>query len=149
MINFNTTEYDKLKISFLKRMADYWLRQFLLNNTKQNAYKQIKCPIKNRYFKPNNMEASHFIDRSVMATRYDLDNVHLISKQSNTWDAQVQVEGYKSKHHKEYEEMLKFKLGEKKFEELLDKSKEITIFARKDYIRVIEKFRNGSTKTSF
>lgn len=77
-----------------------------------------------------------------MSTRYDLDNCHLISSQSNTWDAQVPKEGYKSLHHYEYEIWLRQKIGEKKFEELLCKSKKLVIFTKKDYIKVIKKFRD-------
>lgn len=87
------------------------------------------------------MQASHFIDRATMSTRYDLDNVWLISSQSNTWDAQVSEEGYKSKHHKDFEDFLIEKIGTKKLNNLLDRSNIITIFAKEDYIEVIENFR--------
>ena len=97
--DFNTEDYDSLKISQLKRMADYWLR-------------------------------------------YDLNNVWLISEQSNTWDAQTQVEGYKSLHHKEFEEMLKKEIGEEKFNNLLSTKNNLRIFKRKNYIETIKKFRD-------
>lgn len=137
-IDFNTEDFDELKISELKRIADYWLRQSLLYISKRNGLNYVLCPLKNKYYPEDRMQASHFIDRSCMELRYDLDNVHLISSNSNMWDAKVPVEGYKSKHHKEYEEYL----GEEKVENLLHRSKKITIFARQDYIDVIKRFRD-------
>jgi len=141
-IDFETEDYDNLKNGQLKRMADFWQRRYLLKNAKRNGYNQVWCPVKERYYNENKMEASHFIDRSVMSTRYDKDNVWLISKQSNTWDAREQVERYKSLHHKEFEELLVKEIGEKNIKKLLAKSKSLTIFAKKDYIDKIKKFRD-------
>jgi len=136
-IDFKTKEYDKLTISDLKRVADYWLRQFLLKREGNHNY--LHCPLKNRSYTSNNMECAHYIDRGIMNTRYDLTNVHLVSKQSNSFDAQVQVEGYKSLHHKDFENFL----GERLVEDLRERSKIIKVFQREDYIGVIEKFRGN------
>ena len=136
-VDFNTEDYEKLSISELKRMADYWLRQYLLNREGNNYY--IHCPLKNKSYPASYMEASHYIDRGIMNTRYDLTNVHLISKQSNSFDAQVQVEGYKSLHHKDFEDYL----GSHIVEDLRERSKIIKVFQREDYIEVIEKFRGN------
>ena len=141
-IDFNTVDFEGLKISDLKRMADYWMRQYLLARANRNGYNQILCPLKNKWYSEDYIQASHFIDRSCMNTRYDLDNVTLISSHSNMWDAQESAEGFKSKHHKDYSEYL----GEKKVQELFDKSKIIRIFARQDYIDNIIKFREGCPK---
>jgi hypothetical protein len=137
IFDFNTIEYDKLSISQLKRQADYWLRQYLLNREGNHNY--IYCPLKNNSYPVEVMEVAHFIDRAIMNTRYDLTNVHLVSKQSNSYDAQVQVEGYKSKHHYDYEQYL----GEKIVQDLRERSKIIRIFQREDYIEVINKFRSN------
>lgn len=142
--DFETDDLDKLSISELKRTADYWLRQFLLHEQKNNTY--LWCPIKNKTCHKNKMHVAHFIDRAVMNTRYDLYNCHLISEDSNVWDAQIPSEGFKSKHHKEYEDWLKEKIGEEKLKELLHKSKELCIFAKEDYINVINRFRNECKK---
>lgn len=142
-IDFETEDLESLKISQLKRVADYWQRQYLLKNADRNGYGKILCPIKNTYFSEEKMQASHFIDRSKMCTRYNKNNVWLISSQSNMWDAKEKVEGYKSKHHRDFELMLIDKIGEKKFKELLDKSKNYCIFAKKDYIDIIKNFKNG------
>jgi hypothetical protein len=135
--DFNTIEYDKLSISQLKRQADYWLRQYLLSREGSQNY--IYCPLKNNSYPVEIMEVAHFIDRAIMNTRYDLCNCHLVSKSSNSFDAQVQVEGYKSKHHYDYEQYL----GEKIVQDLRERSKIIRIFQREDYIEVINKFRSN------
>lgn len=136
--DFNTTDYNKLSISQLKRQADYWLRQYLLNREGNNNY--IHCPLKDKFYPVEVMEVAHFIDRAYMNTRYDLCNCHLVSKASNSFDAQVQVEGYKSKHHYDYEQYL----GTQIVEDLRERSKIMKIFQKEDYIEVIEKFRNDA-----
>ena len=85
------------------------------------------------------MQVAHYIDRGIMNTRYDLTNCHLVSKQSNEWDAQVPKEGYKSLHHYDYEQYL----GEQIIKDLRERSKEIKIFYKEDYIKIINKFRNN------
>ena len=78
-----------------------------------------------------------------MNTRYDLTNCHLVSKQSNEWDAQVPKEGYKSLHHYDYEQFLIEEYGYEVLDFLREKSKEVKIFYKEDYIEVINKFRNA------
>lgn len=136
-LDFNTVDYSKLKISELKRIADYWLRQYLLKLTKRNGLNQIYCPIKKKFYSEDKMQVAHFIDRNKNSTRYSLENCNLVSSQSNMWDAKTPHEGYKSKHHKEYEDWL----GSEKVQKLLDKSKDTLIFARQDYVELIEKFK--------
>lgn len=139
-LDFNTEDLESLSNSDLKKIADYELRQYLLRNYPHQYY---TCPLKNKKYPVDQMHACHYIDRQCMALRYDLRNVHLISAVSNTYDAQVQVEGYKSKHHKEYEEFLVEEYGSDILDFLREKSKEIKIFYKDDYIEVINKFRNN------
>ena len=136
-LDFNTEDLEKLSLSDLKRTADYWLRQYLLKTT-EKINNKLYCPIKKKWYSEDNMQVAHFIDRVVMNTRYDLDNCHLISEQSNVWDAQIPKEGYKSLHNYDYEMWL----GEEKVKILLEKSKIIRKFAKEDYIEIINKFRN-------
>lgn len=136
-IDFNTEDLEVLKISELKRIADYWLRQYLLKKAKRRN-NLIYCPLKEKWYPEHKIQVAHFIDRAMMSCRYDLNNCNLISEQSNSWDAQIPKEGYKSKHHYDYEMWL----GQKKVEKLLQKSKQLIIFAREDYISIINKFRN-------
>ena len=60
------------------------------------------------------MQVSHFIDRNNIELAFDLNNTWLISEKSNVWDAKIPMEGYKSKHHYEYEMWLRKKIGNKK-----------------------------------
>ena len=136
VFDFETEDYEKLSSSQLKRQADYWLRKYLLKNTDSNGNRYF-CPLKERWFSAEQMHVAHFIDRSSICTRYDLDNCHLISSNSNTFDAQVQVEGFKSLHHKEYSDWL----GEEKVKQLIEKSKQICLYYPSDYIEIIKKFR--------
>ena len=138
-LDFNTKDLENLSNSDLKKIADYELRQYLLRTVKNPQF----CPIKKRMIDTYNMQVAHFIDRQCMALRYDLRNCHLISKFSNEFDAQVQVEGFKSKHHKEYEEFLVEEYGSDVLDFLREKSKEVKIFYKEDYIEVINKFRNN------
>lgn len=140
-LDYNTEDLTSLSSSELKKLADHSLRQYLLRTTENNNG-NYWCPLKKRYYPVNKMHVAHFHDRNRQNTRYSLHNCHLISEQSNMWEAQIPYEGYKSKHHYEYEIWLRDKLGEKKFEKLLQDSKELTIFTKSDYIELINKFRN-------
>ena len=137
-LDFNTQDLENLSNSDLKKIADYELRNFLL---KRETF--IWCPIKKKTYHKNEVHCCHYYDRGIMSLRYDLKNVHLISAVSNTFDAQVQVEGYKSKHHYEYELYLRSIYGDEVMKYLLDKSKEVVIFYKTDYIKIINEFRNG------
>ena len=139
-LDFNTEDLESLSNSDLKKIADYELRQYLLRN---HSHQYYTCPLKNKKYPVDQMHACHYIDRQCMALRYNLRNVHLISAISNTFDAQVQVDGYKSKHHKEYEEFLVEEYGSEVLDFLREKSKEIKIFYKDDYIEIINKFRNN------
>jgi len=138
-LDYNTEDLESLSNSDLKKVADYSLRQYLLRTVKNPQF----CPIKKKLVDTFNMQVAHFIDRQCMALRYDLNNCHLISKFSNEYDAQIQVEGYKSKHHKDYEEFLLSEYDSTILEFLREKSKEIKIFYKEDYIEVINKFRGN------
>ena len=137
-LDFNTKDLENLSNSDLKKIADYWLRHYLLKDMTYHW-----CPIKKTTLHKEKMHVCHFIDRAVMSLRYDLRNVHLISAVSNTFDAQVQVDGYKSKHHYEYELYIRSIYGDEVMKYLLDKSKEVVIFYKTDYIKIINEFRNG------
>lgn len=140
-LDFNTEDLERLSNSDLKKIADYELRQYLLRREGDVNY--IFCPLKNKNYPKENMQVAHYIDRGIMNTRYDLTNCHLISKQSNEWDAQVPKEGYKSSHHFDYEVFLKNSYGENIIDILKSKSKELKIFYKKDYINIINEFRNN------
>lgn len=141
-LDYNTEDLESLSNSELKKVADFSMRQYLLK-TASGFGERIWCPIKKRSYHKDQMHSCHFYDRGIMSLRYNLRNVHLISAVSNTFDAQVQVEGYKSKHHKEYEEFLVSEYGDSVLDFLREKSKEIKVFYKQDYIEVINKFRGN------
>jgi len=140
-LDYNTEDLESLSTSELKKIADHALRQYLLRTTENNNGNYF-CPLKQRWYPENKIHVAHFYDRNRLRTRFSLDNCFLISEQSNMWEAQVPCEGYKSKHHYEYEIWLRKKLGEKKFEDLLQESKKLIIFAKEDYIDIINNFRD-------
>ena len=135
--DFTTTDYNKLKISDLKSMADYWFRQYLIEKSTKQGNK-IWCKITERYQSLENTHVCHYIDRATMCTRWDEDNCIIGSSQSNLFESKIPHETSRSLHHYKLEQIL----GEKKVKELLVKSKNICILHRRDYIELIEKFRN-------
>ncbi len=140
-LDYNTEDLESLSSSDLRKVADYALRQYLLKtNVRDDGL--YRCPLKKQWYQKDKIHVAHFHDRNRLNTRYSLDNCFLISEQSNMWESQIPYEGYKSKHHYEYEIWLREKLGEKKFEDLLQESKKLVIFAKEDYIELINKFRN-------
>ncbi len=140
-LDYNTEDLESLSSSDLQKIADHSLRQYLLRTTENNNENYF-CPLKKKWYSSNKMHVAHFHDRHRLNTRYSLDNCSLISEQSNMWEAQIPYENYKSKHHYEYEIWLREKIGEENFEKLLQESKKLIIFAKEDYIELINKFRN-------
>lgn len=138
-LDFQTDDLESLSISDLKKLADYWLRQYLLRQP--NA---LYCPIKKRNYSVDKMQVAHFVDRNVNCLRYSLDNCHMISEQSNMWDAQIPKEGYKSLHHFDYEQFLLSEYGEDFVKDLKERAKNICILNKNDYICIIEKFKNNA-----
>ena len=141
-LDFNTQDLENLSNSDLKKVADYWLRNYLLRNT-TGFGERVSCPIKKQSYHKDQIHCCHYCDRAIMSLRYDLRNVHLISAVSNTFDAQVPKEGYKSLHHYDYEQLLIKEYGSEVLDFLREKSKEVKIFYKEDYIEVINKFRNN------
>ena len=143
-LDYNTEDLESLSNSDLKKIADYWLRQYLLKTTAHKYNGWYECPIKNKKYPENQIHVAHFIDRGFsMWTRYYLKNCHLISAQSNTWDAQILLDGYKSKHHYEYEIYLKQMYGDDIITELNIIAENKELFTKENYIKVINKFRNN------
>jgi hypothetical protein len=141
-LDYNTEDLESLSNSDLKKVADYWLRQYLLKNS-ENVNGKYLCPIKNKWYTPDKIQVCHYIDRGYsMWNRYFLKNCHLMSEETNCWDSKILVDGYKSKHHKEYQEFLIEKYGQEEFDKLTELSKEMKIFYKEDYIEIIKKFRN-------
>jgi hypothetical protein len=141
-LDYNTEDLESLSNSELKKLGDYWLRQYLLNNTVGSG-EIIYCELKKRNYHKDQMQVAHFFDRHILQLRFNLTNCHLISKESNEYDSKIMVDNYKSKHHKEYEEWLKQKYGEDIVEVLRNEIDISKPFTKQDYIETINKFRNA------
>lgn len=140
-LDYNTEDLERLSNSELKKLGDYWLRQYLLWKVLTNSF---YCPLKKRWFPSDKlMQVAHYMDRINTWTRYDLQNCHLVSSQSNTWDAQIPKEGYKSLHHYDYEQFLISEYGDDIINILRKKAENKEIFRKENYIEVINKFRNN------
>ena len=139
-LDYNIEDLESLSNSELKKLADYWLRQYLLEN---HTHQYFTCPLKNKKYPVDQMQVSHFFDRHILSLRWDLFNCHLISKESNEYDSKIMVKGYKSKHHKDYEEFLIEEYGSDIIEVLESKIDISRPFIKQDYIKTIENFRNA------
>lgn len=142
-LDYNTEDLESLSNSDLKKVADYWLRSYLLNSVPHKYKGWYECPIKNKKYPIDQMQVAHFFDRHILQLRFDLFNCHLISKESNEYDSKIMVEGYKSKHHKDYEQWLKEEYGDGVIELLESKIDISKPFTKQDYIKTIENFRNA------
>lgn len=141
-LDYNTEDLESLSNSELKKLGDYWLRDYLLR-TSTGFGERVWCPIKKQSYHKDQIHCCHYEDRIHPWTRYSLLNVHLLSAQSNTWDSQIMVEGHKSKHHKEYGEWLIEEYGVEILNTLRKEAKRTDSFRKEDYIEVINKFRNN------
>ncbi len=141
-LDYSTEDYKSLKISELKRVAEYWYRQNLLFITHTNIKGEYFCPLIKKWLPEDKMQVAHFRDRNHNDTVFELDNTHLISEMSNVWHAKIPMKGYKSKHHYEYEMWLREKIGNKKVEDYLYRPRNLSIFVRELYIDTIKKYRN-------
>lgn len=135
-MDFDAAPEDVHKISELKRMADYWFRQYLLRHAVRKRGR-IFCPIKKKWLRESAMQVCHFIDRSVMILRYDERNCILCSKESNEWDSKIPAEEHRSLHHKEYAEFL----GKETTLYLIEMSNKIRIFSRDNFVELIYYFK--------
>ena len=140
-LDYYTEDLDKLKISEIKKIAEYFYRQYILKITESNSKGEYFCPLLEIWLPENKMQVSHFIDRNNIELAFDLNNTWLISEKSNVWDAKIPMEGYKSKHHYEYEMWLRKKIGNKKVNKMLSIKRNFSIFVRDIYKKVINEYR--------
>lgn len=138
-------DINKLSTNELKNVTDVYFRKHLLSKAIKNGKGEIWCPVKEKYYSEDKMHVAHFRDRHHIETRYNEDNCHLISEQSNLWDSKIPYENYKSLHHYEYEIYLRKKIGDKKVEDLLCKPHNLSIFAKQYYIDLINEFRKTTS----
>lgn len=101
-INFEDKCLNKYGGNQLRKIADYRVRKYLLSRSS-------RCFLTGKDYHPSELHVSHYIDRNRVCHRWDLNNVHLINKWSNLFDAKVfnkALYGRLSKHHFEYRNKL-------------------------------------------
>ena len=131
---------ESYSTSKLKRVCDYWFRQYLISKAVVNDFGEIYCFLTLSFNAAASTHVCHYIDREYNSTRYSEDNCILCSEYTNIFEAQIEVAGYKSLHHKRFFEYL----GKDKVEKLNLLSKEIVSYGKWDYLEMILKFRNGN-----
>lgn len=93
----------KSRNSKLRKKLFTLIRKYFLDKAERDRLGRIFCPLKKKWYTEDNMQVCHFIDRFNTRLRYEEDNLLLASKESNYYDSRIQVKGYKSKHHMDYE----------------------------------------------
>jgi len=138
-INFNAPieVLESYSTSQLKRVCDYWFRQYLISKATVNDYGEIYCVLTLSFNAAASTHVCHYIDRAFNSTRYSEDNCVLCSEYTNTFEAQIEAAGYKSLHHKKFSEYL----GKDKVEKLNLLSKEFVSYSKWDYLEKIEQFK--------
>jgi hypothetical protein len=137
-VDVHKKDLSKAKITDLKRIADYWFRQYLLSKANRNKHGSIYCPLIRKWVHESQIHVCHFIDRQKGRLRYSEENCILASAYTNTVQADVRVEGYKSLHHK----LFAAYLGEERVKYLNEKAKELLRRDKVDYITLISKYKN-------
>jgi len=143
IFDFNApiSELGGYTLSKLKKVCDYWFRKYMLSVVKGRRGNFIFCPLTEKYYHLEDIHVCHYIDRACLGLRYSEENCILCSKNSNTFEAQVQVDGFKSLHHKKFAEFL----GAEKVESLNKLSQTVVSFTKDDYLCLINKFKDACT----
>lgn len=135
--NADVSVLEGYSLSELRKVCDYWFRRYLIFCSGVGEKGFILCPLTNIKVRVEDAHVCHFVDRARMSLRYSEDNCVLCSKYSNTIESRISEEGYKSLHHKKFEDFL----GAKKIEELKILSQQVVIYTKEDYLCMINKFR--------
>lgn len=141
------SELEKLSLSSLKRVCDFWFRKYLLYVAERDLQGRVYCAITEKYLAEDDVHVCHFMDRQIMSLRYNEDNCILCSAYSNSFESTVPDESkeFKSLHHRKFAAALNKKDKEKtKKIELL--SKQIVRYSKQDYLDMIVKFRGDENK---
>lgn len=137
--NADVSVLEGYSMSELRKVCDFWFRKYLMGVLGVKEKGSILCPLTNIKMRVEDAHVCHYIDRARMALRYSEDNCVLCSKYSNTIESRISEEGYKSLHHKKFEDFL----GAEKIEKLKTLSQQVVIYTKEDYLCMINKFRNA------
>lgn len=141
------SELEKLSLSSLKRVCDFWFRKYLLYRAERDLHGRVYCAVTEKYLPEDDTHVCHFIDRHVMSLRYSEDNCILCSSYSNSWESTLPDDTgeFKSLHHRKFAAALNKKDKEKiKNLELI--SKNIVRYNKSDYLQMIIKFRGDDNR---
>lgn len=142
-IDYLVDDLSHLKSSRLMKIADWYLRQYLLLSSPQRGDGRIQCFIDGKYYDPEQLEVAHYIGRRDIGYRYSLVNCHLTSRKSNSFDDKVfnpELYGRLSKHHFEYRE----RLLEEGFEDeivAMEENSALRVYTKQYYLDKIDMFK--------
>jgi hypothetical protein len=91
----------------------------------------VKCYTCGKVIHWKEADAGHFIRRGYSSVRFDERNVKVQCVECNQ---------FKNGMEESFEEQLRYDLGEKEFNELVEKGKEIIQFTDEDYKKLIHKY---------
>jgi hypothetical protein len=139
-INFKKIgDLEEYTTSQLRKIANYYLRKYLLQNSERNGKGEIFCPLKKKWYHEKDMEVSHYISRRCKHLELELDNVILSAKDSNTWDNLIFLTEFGvSQHIKDYTDYIGNDKANK-LKELKNKTP-IQIMTKDYYINKIKYF---------
>ena len=140
ILDFNAEDsvLEGYSVSELRKVCDFWFRKYLMKLSGVGEKGFILCPLTNIKVRVENAHVCHFVDRARMSLRYSEDNCVLCSKYTNTIESRISEEGYKSLHHKKFEDFL----GAEKIEKLKTLSEQVVIYTKEDYLCMINKFKS-------
>jgi hypothetical protein len=136
------SELEKLSLSSLKRVCDFWFRKYLLYRAERDLSGRVYCAITERYLPEDDVHVCHYLDRQIMSLRYSEDNCILCSAFSNSFESTVpdETKEFKSLHHRKFAAAL-IKKDKEKIKNLELLSEKIVRYTKDDYLRMITKFR--------
>ena len=136
------SKLEKLSLSFLKRVCDFWFRKYLLHRADRDLHGRVYCAVTEKYLPEDDTHVCHFIDRHVMSLRYSEDNCILCSSYSNSWESTLPDDTgeFKSLHHRKFAAALN-KKDKEKIKNLELVSKNTVRYTKQDYLDMIVKFR--------
>ena len=146
-VDYNCTDDElyKYSISKLKRVADHWLRRFLISKSRTSNNGLLVCFLTGRSYDESDLHVAHLFQRGLMSVRYNEYNCNLINKWSNTFDDQIYNEELYgkgvTKQIFEYTNKFISEFGLDAYEELKDDSDDIIYRDKDDYVDLILEFR--------
>ena len=79
-VDYNCTDDElyKYSISKLKRVADHWLRRFLISKSRTSNNGLLVCFLTGRSYDESDLHVANLFQRGLMSVRYNEYNLSLI-----------------------------------------------------------------------